>query len=114
MTDDRLPAAVEATGLIRRIEAQGDFAMLLNRGDPDRGALILVVGSRGRHVACLERVLTIDGKYRWQQTGPGESAGPGEITDFLAKRRRIDSDIWLIELDIAQAERFIAETIGEG
>lgn len=114
MSDGRLPAAVEASGLIRRVQAEGDFAMLLKKGDPDRGALILIVGSRGRHVTCLERMLSPDGKYRWQQVGPGESSGSGEIAEFLAKRQRVDADLWLIELDIALAERFIAETIAEG
>jgi hypothetical protein len=114
VTDDRLPAAVEATGLMRRIEAQGDFAVLLSKGDPDRGTLLLIIGSRGRHVACLERALSADGKYRWLRIGPAESAGSLEVADFLAKRQRFDADIWLIELDIAQPERFIAETIAEG
>lgn len=115
MSSERLPAGIEATGLIRRVEAEGDFAMLLRKGDPDRGALLLVIGSRGRHIACLERVLSLaDGNYRWQRVGPGESAGSPEIANFLAKRQRTDPDSWLIDLDIAQPERFIAETTGEG
>ena len=114
VSDDRLPASVEATGLIRRAEAQGDFAALLHKGDPDRGTLLLVVGSRGRHVACLERALSPDGKYRWQKVGPGESASVPDVSGFLEKRRRFDPDLWLIDLDIALPERFIAETTGEG
>lgn len=114
MSDDRLPAAIEATGLMRRVEAQGDFAALLHKGDPDRGTIFLVVSSRGRHVACLERALSLDGKYGWQQVGPGESASPGDVSGFLEKRRRFDPDIWLIDLDIALPERFIAETTGKG
>jgi len=114
VTRERLPASVEASGLMRRIEAQGDFAMLLQKGDADRGALLLVVGSRGRHVACLERVLAMDGAYRWQLVGPGESSASQEVAEFLAKRQRFDPDSWLIELDIALPERFIAETTGEG
>ena len=110
MSNDRLPAAVEAAALIRRAVASGDFATILKKGDPDRGALLLVVSSRGRHVACLERTLTLDGAYRWQSVGPGESSGSDEIRDFLAKRVRFDADSWAIELDIAEAERFIAET----
>ena len=106
----RLPAAVEAAALIRRAAANGDFATILKKGDPDRGALLLVVSSRGRHVACLERTLTLDGAYRWQSVGPGESSGSDAIRDFLAKRVRFDADSWAIELDIAEAERFIAET----
>src|SRR5829696_2555091 len=90
MKDERLPAAVEAAGLIRRAEASGDFAAIIKRGDPDRGALLLMVSSRGRHVACLERIMTLDGGYCWQVAGPGESAGSEEIRDFLTKRTRFD------------------------
>jgi hypothetical protein len=109
VTGDRLSAAVEAASLVRRAEANGDFAAILKRGDPDRGALLLVISSRGRHVGCLERMLGLDG-YRWQAVGPTESSESGEIREFLEKRIRFDADLWAIELDIAEAERFIAET----
>jgi hypothetical protein len=72
------------------------------------------VSSRGRHIGCLERVLNLDGSYAWQRTGPGESASSAEITDFLARRARFDEDCWAIELDIAEPERFIAETTSLG
>ena len=110
MSDDRLPASLEAAGLVRRAQASGDFAAVIKKGDPDRGSILLVVSSRGRHVACLERVLTLDDGYRWQSVGPSESAGSVELRDFLAKRTRFDADLWAIELDIAEPERFIAET----
>ena len=110
----RLPASLEATAIIRRAEAAGDFAMVLRKGDEDRGALLLVISSRGRHFTCLERVLSLDNDYRWQTVGPVVGAGSDEIAEFLVKRRRIDPDSWLIELDVAQPERFIAETTGEG
>ena len=110
MSDERLPAAVEAASLVRRIEADGGFAAILKRGDPDRGALLLIVSSRGRHVGCLERMPLLEGGYRWRSVGPGESSSSEEIREFLAKRARFDADSWAIELDIAEAERFIAET----
>jgi len=86
----------------------------MKRGDPDRGSLIIFVASRGRHIACLERVLALDGSYAWQTVGPGDSASSAEIADFLARRARFDEDLWAIELDIADAERFIAETTAAG
>lgn len=110
MSDDRLPAALEAAGLVRQAQASGDFAAILHKGDPDRGAILLVISSRGRHVACLERALSLQGGYSWQRVGPPEQAGSAEVRDFLAKRTRFDEDLWAIELDIALAERFIAET----
>ena len=109
MSNERMPASVEATGLIRRAEGSGDFATIIKKGDPDRGAILLVVSSRGRHVACLERMLSLEDGYQWHRVGPSESGSSVEIRDFLAKRTRFDADLWAIELDIADPERFIAE-----
>jgi len=86
----------------------------LKRGDAERGSLLLLISSRGKHIACLERILGLDGSYRWQSAGPSDSAGSVEIADFLARRARFDEDLWAIELDIAEPERFIAETTSAG
>ncbi len=73
MTADRLPAHVEVGGILRRAEAAGGFGTVLRKGDPDRGSLLADDQQpRGRHVACLERVLALDGGYAWQRSGPAE------------------------------------------
>jgi len=82
----------------------------MKKGDPERGSLLLFVSSRGVHIAAFERVLNVDGSYHWQRVGPAESASSAKIADFLARRARFDEDLWAVELDIADAERFIAET----
>lgn len=110
MSGERLAAGVEAAAIVRHAQAQGDFATILKRGDAERGSLMLVVTSRGRHVAILERVLDFGAGYRWQSVGPPDSAEPVEVASFLGKRARFDADLWVIELDIVNAERFIAET----
>ena len=111
---DRLPTHIEVASILRRAATNGDFATIMRKGDPDRGAVLLIVTSRGRHVAVLERTLSLDGDYRWQSTGPTESADSGKVADFLRKRARFDEDSWAIELDIADPERFIAETTSAG
>jgi hypothetical protein len=110
MGDARLTASVEAAGLLRRAEAEGGFAAILHKGDPERGALLLVIRQRADYVACLERALGFDGRYTWQTTGPSREDPPEKLAEFLERRVRFDSDSWLIELDIAHPERFIAET----
>jgi hypothetical protein len=109
----RLAASVEASSLMRRVEAEGGFATILAMGDAERGALLLVITERGRHVAVLERMLDATGDYLWKASGPAESQ-PSELTEWLKKRRRSDGDLWLIELDVPDAERFIAETTLKG
>jgi hypothetical protein len=107
---ERLTSAVEVASLVRRVESGGDFAAVLKRGDPDRGSVLLLVSSRGRHVGCLERMSNLDGGHCWQRIGPGDSSDSDAVREFLARRARIDADLWAVELDVADAERFIAET----
>lgn len=114
MSGGSLPAEVEATALVRRVQAEGDFATVLRKGDPERGAILLFVAHRGAHRACLERVLDLSGNYVWRTCGPSESASSADLSDFLARRARFDPDLWAIELDIAAPERFIAETTALG
>ena len=114
MNDARLPAKLEASSLVRRAEVEGGFGMILARGDPDRGSLILLFAERGVHVACLERGLDATGAYNWRKTGPAAGATPAQVRDWSQQRRSFDPDSWLIELDIPRSERFIAETISIG
>ena len=112
--DARLPAHLEASGLLRRAEAAGGFGMIIAKGDPDRGSLVLLISNRGVHVACLERGIGAGGVYVWQTVGPDAGADPAELSAWTSKRRKFDADIWLIELDIPLPERFIAETTAIG
>ena len=114
MNDARLPAKLEASSLMRRAEVAGGFGMVIARGDPDRGAIVLLLAHRGEHVACLERQLGQGGRYEWQSVGPAAGAPAPEVSDWAQKRRRFDPDIWLIELDVPLTERFIAETTAIG
>ena len=84
----------------------------MRKGDPDRGPILLLVASRGRHVACLERLLGKTGGYEWERVGPPQDSDSAMVADFLARRERFDADFWGIELDVAAPERFIAETTG--
>ena len=114
MNDGGLPARLEASSLVRRAEIEGGFGMIVARGDPDRGSLVLLFAERGRHVACLERGLDSSGDYNWQRTGPIAGASAEEVRNWAEKRRRFDPDTCLIELDVPRSERFIAETTAIG
>lgn len=111
---ERLPAHVEASALIRRAEAQGGFAAVLRKGDPDRGALTLILREKGVLHALLERELGADFTYCWSFKPLGAPPEAQFVADLIARKERFDPDFWLLELDIAEAERFIAETTSAG
>ena len=84
--------------------------MVARRGDPDRGDIVVHIVERGADVALLERRMGKDFTYRWTLQAMPERG----MTAFSSDRSRIDPDFWLIELDIADAERFVAEMIASG
>ena len=111
---ERLPAHVEAAAIVRRVQAEGGFAAVLRKGDPDRGTLTLILRERGRIHGLLERELGPDFTYRWMFREASEETGSGNMDGLIARKERFDADFWLIELDIAEPERFIAETTSQG
>jgi hypothetical protein len=110
----RLPAHVEAAAIMRRAEVEGGFAAVLKKGDPDRGALTLILRGRGEIHGLLERELGPDFTYQWALKQLAEDRGSDPLNELIARKTRFDADSWLIELDIADPERFIAETIASG
>ncbi|HVF83033.1 MAG TPA: DUF1491 family protein [Sphingomicrobium sp.] len=113
MSEGRLAAGVEAGSFLRRAAGLGGFGAVLQRGDAERGTLLLIVTERGEHRGILERRLAGANGYRWVLTGPRQAESSG-VTQYLARVRRNDPDCWVLELDIPSSERFIAETIGGG
>ena len=107
---ERLPAGVEVTAIMRKVQSEGGFATILHRGDPDRGTISLLVAERGRAEAVLERRMGADFTYRWAKVPSSDALEASGWRKWVEDMSRIDPDCWLVELDIADAERFIAET----
>jgi hypothetical protein len=107
--EPRLASRIEVSALLRRIEGQGGTGVVVARGDGEAGAILLVLTERGVPKTLLERVLDVSGSYRWQATGPQNIEGYEEVNTYIQRRRRIDDDLWIVELDIAGVQRFAAE-----
>jgi hypothetical protein len=113
VTGARLTSHVLVSSLLRRAEAAGGFGAVLAKGDATAGAVMVILMERGTRTALLERLLQPDGSYAWQESG---RAGVDEdaFRALLERRRRNDPDLWLVELDVADTERFAAEMNATG
>lgn len=107
----RLATGMLVNALIRRAEGAGGGAMVLARGDATAGAILLLLVERGANPRFLERGLGPDGNPSLIPAGPREFEDDGAVTAYWKRRRNSDSDLWVVELDIADGERFAAETI---
>ena len=106
----RITAALLVSALIRRVEAAGGHAMVLAKGDSTAGAIILTIAERGVTTHLLERALQPDDRYAWVATGP-DATVPVALSDYIARRRRSDPDLWLVELDGGDGEAIARELI---
>lgn len=84
---------------------------MLVKGDETSGVILIQAVEKGCDRGLFERVPDAAGDYRLDRCGPPLEEGPEALSQYIARRRRSDPDLWIIELDIAEAERFAAETI---
>lgn len=105
--ESRLPAHVEVGGLIRRVQAEGGFATVLRKGERDAGTIMIVLTENGANTRIYERMPQLDGTRQWCCSKTQDIDNKQEIADFIERRGAQDPDLWIIELDIAQGERFI-------
>lgn len=109
--DARLTSAMLVGALRRRVAAAGGFATILVKGDAISGVILVQTMDRGAESGLFERVPNLQGSYALMRCGPTPEEGPEALNLYVARRRRSDPDLWIIELDIPEAERFAAETI---
>jgi len=105
----RLAASVLVGALLRRAQQEGGFGAVLAKGDEKAGEIIVILNERGRKAGLFERILQPDGAYNWQPIQSDIIDNEEKFSAFIERKRRFDPDLWLIELDIASAERFAAE-----
>jgi hypothetical protein len=96
--------------LIRRAEAGGAFAVVARKGDPRAGAvLVKVIGRRDASVRLYASALRGEGDTVWMQ--PLGAQTEPEIDAYIERSRRVDPDIWVVEIDDAAGRHFLTEAV---
>ena len=104
MAGARLASTVKVAALLRRVAGSGGFGTVIARGDATAGSIAIIARDRG-DARLLEPLLGAAGHYEWREAAAGDA-----IDGWIERARRRDPDLWVIELDIPDAARFVAET----
>ncbi|HVR90067.1 MAG TPA: DUF1491 family protein [Novosphingobium sp.] len=105
--DARLPAHLEVAGLLRRAQAAGGFAMVLEKGEREGGTILVVLLENGANPRVYERMPSFETPRIWTISKTETIDNKSEFGEYLARRKRQDPDLWIIELDVANGERLI-------
>lgn len=94
-------------GLIRAVEASGGFAAVLHKGEREAGTILVVLTENGANSRLFERMPNAETGREWTCTLVQDSENKLEFDQTLERKAARDRDLWIIELDIADGERFI-------
>lgn len=96
--------------LIRRAEQGGAFPVVVRKGDPRAGAVLVKVVDRRAGVARLYSEATRgDGERVWMQ--PVNSRAEADLDAYVDRAVRIDPDLWIVEIDDGEGRHFLVEAV---
>jgi hypothetical protein len=75
---------------------------VLEKGSEHGGAL-LILHRCGEQLTAYEKMPALTDAPVWRAAAAGEEA----VAAFVARQRRFDPELWVLELDIADAARFV-------
>ncbi|WP_137132074.1 DUF1491 family protein [Rhizobium sp. FY34] len=98
----RIRSDILVSAMIRRVFSAGGFAAVEHKGADQAGAIFI----RQRHRDGLEdlygpapqMMLEEDGERRFERRL--QRAEASAVNETIARERRFDSDLWLIELEV--------------
>lgn len=106
----QLSTDVWAGALIRRAELGGAFATVARKGDPRAGdVLVKVYNPMTREAILYASALRGDGERGWMQ--PIASMMESDVDAYIERNRRIDPDLWVIEIEDRQGRHFLTEPV---
>ena len=98
--------------LIRRAELGGAFATVARKGDARAGAvLVKVVDRRAETVRLYAEATRADGERVWMQPHPGQDEAA--LDAYAERARRIDPDLWVVEIEDIHGRHFLTESVDQ-
>lgn len=86
----------------------GGFATVLAKGDRDAGTIGIVIIGRAEPAELYERMPDTAGNRIFHPTLQQDTENKSTFLDILERRASRDPDLWLIEADVPDKERFVA------
>lgn len=103
----RLKTGLWIGALIRRCDLAAIGVTVVARGDADSGAVLLKFNGRDAGCRVLAQARTPDGALVWLCSTGAAAVAEAEADAYIARQRRYDSDLWVVEIETLQTESVI-------
>ena len=95
----RLRADIVARAILRQSGQDGRMAVMLRRGDPDAGGILVVLADRQGSGIVLRQTRTAEGEEAWLRASGDSPLEPLALQDYLDRQLKYDPDLWVLEID---------------
>ncbi len=99
MTEGRLPTDLWVKAHVRRCSAEGVPVIVVRRGDPHSGIVILKINQLYAGCRVMGQIRDIDGKLGWLEAFDGALVTEAEADAYIARQVGRDPDLWVIEIE---------------
>ena len=99
--------------LIRVTEAEGGFAAVLHKGDAVAGTILVQMLGAEQQISLFERVPDFSKGYVLAPAATESWGDSSSITQYIERRCRVDPDLWVVELDIANEQQLAAAILDQ-
>lgn len=101
----RLPTKLWVMGHIRAADVQGISMMVLRKGDPDRGTVILKLNRLDGGFSVLVQVRDEE-RLIWSRGTGVDPVDEATADAYVAKQTRYDPDVWVVEVEDRQGRHW--------
>jgi hypothetical protein len=107
-----IPTGLWVSALVRRAQLGGAFAVIVHRGDADRGDVLVKVAIARGKAQLYGPAFAPEGPSEFERLPAGvDDPTEAEVDEAIAKRLKYDRDLWVIEIEDRDGRHFLTEKI---
>jgi hypothetical protein len=107
----RLKTGLWIRALIRRCDLAAVAVAVVARGDAESGAVLIKLNDRATGFTVLAQARGPNGGLVWMRATGTSPVGETDADSYIARQRRFDPDVWVVEIESASAGPVIGEPI---
>lgn len=112
MSQIRLSAGLWVDALVRRASVAGASAFIVQKGDAERGDVLVKLAHLDRTARLFAPSMDLEGNRIFldlvvQGVGPDET----EIDAYIERARARDGDLWVVEIEDREGRHFLIEAV---
>ena len=103
----RLASGIWVSAYLARLQGQGIFAHVAHRGERTAGAVAVKLATMDGQASVYVRTLDGEGNRVW--TALFEHGPEAEADAAIARQRKFDRDLWVIEVEDPRGRHLLGE-----